>query len=141
MRMHTAQHLVSAVVYNISGALTVGNQIHVEMSRIDFSPLSQDEVDTRDIENQCNDYIRMNPRIKIFFEKRSIIEGTSDADRCNVSLIPHSVRELRIVKIEDVELCPCAGTHIRDLEELKGIKIESVRSKGKGKIRITYQLN
>jgi len=140
MRMHTAQHLVSAVVYNITGALTVGNQIHAKRSRIDFSPLSHDKVDTKDIENQCSDFIRMNPRIRVFFEKRSIIEGTVDAERCNVSLIPQSVRELRIVKIEEVELCPCAGTHIRDLAELNGINIESVRSKGKEKVRITYEL-
>ena len=140
MRMHTAQHLVSAMVYNTYQALTVGNQIRADQSRIDFYPLSHSTVDTVDIENQCNELINVNPQVKIFFEKRSNIEASEDAERCNVHLIPPSVRELRIVKIQDVELCPCAGTHVRTLGEVGGIKILSVRSKGKGKVRITYEL-
>ena len=36
MRMHTSQHLVSAVVNEIHGSDTVGNQIGGEKSRIDF---------------------------------------------------------------------------------------------------------
>jgi misacylated tRNA(Ala) deacylase len=41
MRMHTAQHLVSGVVYEaFNGARTVGNQIHDDRSRIDFNPIS-----------------------------------------------------------------------------------------------------
>ena len=140
MRMHTAQHLVSAVAYNTYQTLTVGNQIHSDQSRIDFSPLSQDQVDTGEIERQCNELISVDPPVKVFFEKRSTIEASEDAERCNVHLIPQSVRQLRIVKIQDVELCPCAGTHVRTLGEVGGVRIMSVRSKGKGKVRITYEL-
>jgi len=141
MRMHTSQHLVSSIFYDVYGSCTVGNQIHADHSRIDFSPLSHDQVDVENIQAQCNEIIRVNPPIKVFFEKRSVVEEQGDAERCNVQLIPDFIRELRIVKIQDVELCPCAGTHIRNLGEAGAIKIEAVRSKGKGKVRITYSLN
>ncbi|MCK4613200.1 MAG: alanyl-tRNA editing protein, partial [Thermoplasmata archaeon] len=140
MKMHTAQHLVSAIVYNIHQASTVGNQIHADRSRVDFSPLSLDKVDTEEIEKQCNDIIRVNPPIKVFFEKRSVIEASKEADRCNLHIIPKTIRELRIVKIEEVELCPCAGTHVRSTGEIGGINITKLRSKGKGRVRITYEL-
>lgn len=141
MRMHTAQHLVSAVVYDLYSAATVGNQIHAVTSRIDFSPLSHDEVDPSLIQNRCSELIRANPPVLVMFRDRSEIEGTRDAERCNLHLIPDSVRELRIVKIQEVELCPCAGTHIRTLGEVKGITIDSVRSKGRDKVRLTYELD
>jgi len=141
MRMHTTQHLISSIAYNIYNAYTVGNQIYADRSRIDFSPLSHESVDIQEIERQCNEFIRINPQVKVFFEKRSEIEAAGDADRCNVHLIPEFIQELRIVKIEEVELCPCAGTHIRELGEAGEMKITSVRSKGKGKVRITYELN
>jgi misacylated tRNA(Ala) deacylase len=140
MRMHSSQHLVSAIFYNMYGAYTVGNQIHGDRSRIDFSPLRHEEVDVEDIQRQCNDIISVNPRIKVIFTPRSEIEAQGDAERCNVHLIPASVTELRIVKIEEIELCPCAGTHVMNLGEVGKITIESVRSKGKDKVRITYTL-
>ena len=44
MRMHTAQHLVSGIVYELyDGARTVGNQIHADRSRIDFNPVKFNE--------------------------------------------------------------------------------------------------
>ena len=44
MRMHTAQHLLSGIVYeSFNGARTVGNQIHEDRSRIDFQPIKFDD--------------------------------------------------------------------------------------------------
>ena len=44
MRMHTAQHLVSGIAYELfNGVRTVGNQINTTHSRIDFNPISFDE--------------------------------------------------------------------------------------------------
>src|SRR3989338_5756438 len=37
MRMHTAAHIIDAILYNESGALCTGNQLGMEKSRIDFS--------------------------------------------------------------------------------------------------------
>ena len=40
MKMHTAQHVVSGIAYEMfDGVRTVGNQIHTEKSRIDFKPI------------------------------------------------------------------------------------------------------
>jgi misacylated tRNA(Ala) deacylase len=54
--------------------------------------------------------------------------------------IPNTITELRVVEIEDIDLCPCAGTHVENTSELSEMEIVNVKSKGSGKLRITYQL-
>jgi misacylated tRNA(Ala) deacylase len=45
------------------------------------------------------------------------------------------------VKIDDgFDLCPCAGTHVRQLGEIGNIQILGKKSKGKGTQRISYDL-
>ena len=140
MRFHTSQHLVSGILWDIYHAATVGNQIHAEYSRVDFSPLTLQQLDKEEVERRCNEIIRKAPDVRIYFEDRKKIEESGEAERCNLHLLPQSVKSLRIVKIEGVELCPCAGTHLRNAGEVGGIRITQVRSKGKGRVRITYEL-
>ena len=54
MRMHTSQHLVSAVVNEVYGSDTVGNQIGQEKSRIDFKPLKINQSELNEIEDKVN---------------------------------------------------------------------------------------
>ena len=54
MRMHTSQHLVSAVVNELYEADTVGNQIGQDKSRIDFKPLKVNQAQLNEIEDIVN---------------------------------------------------------------------------------------
>ncbi|MGI0148137.1 MAG: alanine--tRNA ligase-related protein, partial [Thermoplasmata archaeon] len=53
MRMHTSQHLMSGLVFRIFGARTVGNQIHMDYSRVDFQPANFTPEDLKRIEDEC----------------------------------------------------------------------------------------
>ena len=52
--------------------------------------------------------------------------------------IPSSISILRVVEIEDIDLCPCGGTHVSNFTNSNDIKF--VGSKGIRKLRITYNL-
>jgi len=52
--------------------------------------------------------------------------------------IPTSVKNLRVVEIEGIDLCPCGGTHVDNIGLLDNLNIKNVKSKGAGKLRITY---
>ena len=52
--------------------------------------------------------------------------------------IPESISKLRVVEIEDIDLCPCGGTHVDSIGNLDNLKIMNVKSKGAGKLRISY---
>ena len=78
MRMHSSQHLVSAVVNEIHGSDTVGNQIGSNKSRIDFKPLSVDNEQMEEIQNLVNDYIKEDLKINISEELRENLENNSE---------------------------------------------------------------
>ena len=73
MRMHTSQHLVSAVVNEVYGSDTVGNQIGQEKSEL-TSNLSKDinQSELNEIEDKVNDYISKDLRITISEEHVTI---------------------------------------------------------------------
>ena len=145
MRMHTSQHLVSAIVSDLYGADTVGNQIGFDKSRIDFKPLklSMNEID--DLIDRTNEYIAKDIRVKISEANRSDLEGNPEI-RSSMSsglwkLLPKSVTRLRVISIGEIDVCPCAGTHVRSLKEIGKVEFVRRANKGAGKQRLTYSLN
>ena len=63
-------------------------------------------------------------------------------ERSNVDMIPASVQQMRIIRIGDqVDVCPCAGTHVRSLGEIGPLGDVHVKSKGKGTKRFAYTLD
>ena len=142
MRMHTAQHLVSGLVYEMfNGARTVGNQIHSDRSRIDFNPIAFDDAMLEALTHRTNDIIKQNFRVTDTVMTRDEVNAIMPPERTNMDLLPASVKQLRVVKIDDgFDLCPCAGTHVQQLGEIGDIQILGKKSKGKGTQRITYDL-
>ena len=145
MRMHTSQHLVSAIVSDLYDADTVGNQIGFDKSRIDFKPLklSMNEID--DLIDLANEYIAKDINVKISEANRSDLEGNPEI-RSSMSsglwkLLPKSVTRLRVISIGEIDVCPCAGTHVRSLKEIGKVEFVKRDNKGAGKQRLTYTLN
>ncbi|MEE9151771.1 MAG: alanyl-tRNA editing protein, partial [Thermoplasmata archaeon] len=140
MKMHTAQHVISGVVYDLFDARTVGNQIHADRSRVDFYPINLSEENLKIIERASNEVIGRNSPVKIYEEGRESLEERIDPLRSNLDLIPASIKNLRIVEIEGFDVCPCAGTHVRSTGELGTLEIIEKENKGKERERITYTL-
>ena len=142
MRMHTAQHLMSGLAYEMfDGVRTVGNQIHADRSRIDFNPISFDETMLSDLVAAANDRIDQRLEVTDAVMTRDEINAIMPADRTNMDLLPASVSSLRIVQIGDrVDMCPCAGTHVSNIGELGHVEFLGKKSKGKGTQRFSYTL-
>ena len=142
MRMHTAQHLMSGIAYELfNGVRTVGNQIHAEKSRIDFNPISFDEAMMERLVDVVNGHINTGLKVSDSVMTREEINTIMPPDRTNMNLLPASVRDLRVVQIGDqVDLCPCAGTHVSNTSELGRVELIGKKSKGKGTQRLSYHL-
>lgn len=144
MRMHTSQHLVSAVVSELHGSDTVGNQIGQLKSRIDFKPLKLSPNELEDLENEVNLLISKDLKIEISEKDRKELEHNSEI-RSSMSsglwkMLPSSVKRLRVVTIGDIDICPCAGTHVKSLSEIGKVKFLKKDNKGSEKLRLTYEL-
>jgi len=141
MKMHTAQHILSGVVFDNYHARTVGNQIHETYSRVDFQPVKFSKQDLEFIEKTCNDIFKKHLSIRIYNEQRTSLEKRVDQQRCNLDLLPKFISTLRIVETEGFDICPCAGTHIRNTRELPPMHILKRETKGKKRERIVYTLS
>ena len=144
MRMHTSQHLVSAIVSDLYGADTVGNQIGLDKSRIDFKPLKLNMNEIDDLIDLTNKYIAKDISVNISEANRSDLEGNPEI-RSSMSsglwkLLPKSVTRLRVIRIGEIDVCPCAGTHVRSLKEIGKVEFVKRDNKGAGKQRLTYTL-
>ncbi len=140
MQMHTAQHILSGVVYDLYEARTVGNQVHADYSRVDFKPASFTDDDLHRIAASCNEVIAADAPVTISQEKRSSLEQRVNPERCNLDLLPSSIKQLRIVEIGDFDVCPCAGTHVRSTGEIPLISSVARESKGADTERVVYHL-
>jgi len=142
MRMHTAQHLVSGIVYEMyDGARTVGNQIHSDRSRIDFNPIRFTEDMIEEMFAKANEMVSEEIAVTDCIMTRDEINSIMPPERTNMDLLPISVKELRVIKIGDnIDLCPCAGTHVRNLSEIGELQFLGTKNKGKGTTRVKYTL-
>ena len=140
MRMHTAQHLISGIIFDLFKATTSGNQIHADHSRIDFKGHTFKEEDLRIIEEKFNELASKNIPVDIYEETRTSLETRVDPRGIGLDLLPSSIKILRVVDIGGKDICPCAGTHVANTSELGTVKILKRESKGKDKQRITYTL-
>lgn len=138
-RMHTAQHVVSRVVLNEYGASTAGNQVYPDRARIDFEPASFSEDDITFIENRTNEIIDRDLGVIKENRPRDRVEQEVDEGRALLDLIPDSVDPLRVVEIDDYDMCPCGGTHVGSLGEIGPVTITGHTSKGADTERIEFE--
>lgn len=139
MKMHTAQHVVSAVVDNLHGARTVGNQIGNNKSRIDFDPLHLNDAEISELEAEISNEMKRDHQITITEAEREDLEE-NPLVRVNMNLLPPSVKTLRVITIGNLDICPCAGTHVKSTKEIGEVKFKNRENKGKGKQRLAYEL-
>jgi misacylated tRNA(Ala) deacylase len=139
-RMHTAQHVVSRIVLDEYDATTAGNQIHPDRSRIDFEPAAFDVDDIERIERLSNEAIDQDYGVTKANRPREEVEREVDEGRALLDLIPDSVDPLRVVEIEEFDMCPCGGTHVENLGEVGHVDIIDRTSKGEDVERIEFVL-
>ena len=140
--MHTVQHIVSAIANDMFSAETVGNQISEDYTRIDLLFPDRDKFNSEDLQQAVNDVIKSNKNVRIHNWERERILGHEQMRHTKfMDRIPDAVKELRVVEIVGVDLCPCGGTHVDNTSKLDEMSITNVKSKGAGKLRISYSLN
>jgi misacylated tRNA(Ala) deacylase len=139
-RMHTAQHVVSRVVLDEFEAATAGNQIHADRSRIDFEPADFDDQDLATIEERTNELLARDLAVEKAERPRDEVEAETPAGRTQLDLIPDHVDPLRVVTIEEFDICPCGGTHVDSLGEVGQIEITNRESKGADVERVQFEL-
>ena len=139
-KMHTAQHIISAQAHEEWAAITVGNQIGFERTRIDLQFENRELFDREHLQQLVNDTIRNNLLVSMDFRPSSELID-DPLVRINMDRMPPEIDIWRTISIGELDVCPCAGTHVAETSQIPPIEITKVKSKGSGKLRVEYVLN
>lgn len=139
MRMHTAAHLLHHIIFKETSALITGNQLNVDYSRMDFSVENFDRGLLTGFEEKTNELIKQGLEITVKFLPREEAFKIPDIVRLKDKM-PKAIDVLRIVDIGGVDVTADGGTHVRNTEEVKGIKITKLQNKGANNRRIYFEL-
>lgn len=140
MRMHTAAHIIDAVLYNEAKALCTGNQLGTDKSRIDFSLDVLDRGKIQQYIDMANEWVQKAIDVKIYFlprEEALKIPGVVKL----AAVMPPEVKELRIVEIPGIDLQADGGTQVKNTSEIGKISLVSVENKGKNNRRMYYTVD
>lgn len=141
MRHHTAQHLLSAVLLDEFDAETTGNQLYTDRARLDCAYDRFSDEDLSRVEDLVNGHIEAARPVDWYELDRDTAEQRLDPERTRLSMLPDSITEVRIVEIEAVDRTACAGTHVRNTEELGSFSITGRETKGSNEERIRFTLS
>lgn len=140
MRMHTAAHIIDAVLYKNAGALCTGNQLGVDKSRIDFSLDVIGKEKMQSFVDEANKIVQRKINVKIYFMKREEALKIPGIVKLAAAM-PPNVEELRIVEIPQVDIQADGGTQVKNTEEIGAIQFLGMENKGKNNRRMHYTIS
>jgi misacylated tRNA(Ala) deacylase len=139
MKMHTAAHIVSAIINLQTNALITGNQLGLEKSRIDFDLENFDRNALKDYFTAANDAVKWDLPVVIHFTTRDAL--LNDKKLCKlVKGIPEGINEIRVVEINIFDKSACGGTHVKRTGEIGTIEFLDAENKGASHRRIYFKL-
>jgi misacylated tRNA(Ala) deacylase len=137
MRLHTAAHLIAAVLYRDYDARITGGQVDPEQAKLDFNLPRTDREVFEDAVAKANMEVQKKTPLKIYFlnrEEALKIPGVVKlAER-----MPPDVKNLRIVEIPGIDLQADGGPHVNNTGEVGDISLVKIENKGKTQRRIYF---
>ena len=140
MRMHSATHVIANVIEKEAGAQITGNQLGLDQSRVDFSLEAFDRDKFSEYEKTANALIAGNRPVNFDLVSREEAEEKLSRLTTLAKGFSDEIKEVRMVEIEGVTVEACGGTHVKNTEEIKGIKITKLQNKGKSNRRMYFTL-
>lgn len=132
MRMHTALHLLS-VVFPFP---VTGGSIGEDKGRLDFDMPDVPE-DLSTLEAQLNAMVEADYKVSSEWISDAEMEAKSDLIKTMKVKPPMGQGRVRLVRIGDIDLQPCGGTHVAGTAEIGRLALGKVEKKGKQNRRVS----
>ena len=130
--LHTAQHILSAVLEDKFSVVTVSFHMSEENCTIDVEPVSVSYETLEHAENFANEVVFANLPVKKYFVTAEEAENLPLRKRAKVT------GSIRIVEIPGVDTSMCGGTHVDYTGEIGLIKILKTEKIKKQFLRIYF---
>jgi misacylated tRNA(Ala) deacylase len=126
MRMHTALHVMSAV---IKGNVT-GGQVNADKSRLDFN--LEGEVPTKEwVTEEINKILSLDHPVVPQWVTAEELTSRPELVKTMSVRPPMGQGRVRLLSIEGVDLQACGGTHVARTAEIGRVECIMVENKGK----------
>lgn len=124
MQQHTGEHIISGIVHRRFGYENVGFHLGKEEVTMDYDgPLTGEEL--RSIEYEANQVVAENREIKAYFPSTEELEKIPYRSKKELQ------GKIRIVEIQDCDICACCAPHVQTTGNVGLIKItNAIRYKG-----------
>jgi len=135
MRMHTALHLLSAVLpYPVTGG-SVGEA----ESRLDFD-IPEAGLDKDAITAKLAEMIASDAPVSSRWISDAELEANPGLVK-TMSVKPSmGTGQVRLIEIKDLDLQPCGGTHVKNVGEIGAVRVTQIEKKGKQNRRVRLAL-
>ncbi len=135
MRMHTALHLLSAVLpYPVTGG-SVGEA----ESRLDFD-IPDAGLDKEAITAKLAGMIAANAQVTSRWISDAELEANPGLVKTMSVKPPVGTGQVRLIEIAGFDLQPCGGTHVRGTGEIGAVRVTQIEKKGKLNRRVRLAL-
>ena len=137
MRLHTATHILAAIMYKDYNALITGGNVSPEYAYDDYSLEVFDPEIFKEAIRKANEVIKRNIEVKIYWLKREEALKIPGIVKL-ASRMPPEVEYLRIVEIPGIDIQADGGPHVRNTSEIGEIVFLKAVNKGKRRKRVYY---
>jgi alanyl-tRNA synthetase len=128
MQNHSGEHIISGIAHKIYGCNNVGFHMGAEMT-VDFD-IELDKDQLRLVEKKANEAVYNNVRISAEYPSAEILESLDYRSKLDLA------ENVRIVTVENYDVCACCAPHVKNSGEIGIIKILS-SARHRGGTRIT----
>lgn len=135
MRIHTALHLLSvALPYPVTGgAIGEGD------GRLDFD-IPEGGLDKAEIDEKLNELIGRNAAVSESWITDEELDANPGLVKTMSVKPPRGSGRVRLVRIDEIDLQPCGGTHVRNTAEIGKVAVTGIEKKGKQNRRVRIAL-
>ena len=135
MRLHTALHVMSCVVI----APVTGGNIAPDKARLDFD-IDITLLDADRIAQGTNELIARGVATETVWITDEELDARPELVKTMSVQPPRGAGRVRLLKIPDIDLQPCGGTHVANIAEIGGIQVVRIRNEGKRNKRVEITL-
>ncbi len=135
MRLHTALHVMSCVII----APVTGGNIAPDKARLDFD-IDMTLLDPDKIVHGTNQLIARGVATETVWITDEELDARPELVKTMSVQPPRGAGRIRLLRIPDIDLQPCGGTHVANIAEIGGIRVLRIRNEGKRNKRVEIAL-
>ena len=132
MRMHTCMHLLSVAI----PAPVTGGSVGADKGRLDFD-LPESTLDRETVTESLNALIAAAHPVTAEWITEAELDAQPDLVKTLSAQPPRGEGDIRLIRIGDIDLQPCGGTHVATTSEIGRVRVAKIEKKSRHNRRVS----